>query len=214
MRVITYGENLENRTGNIYRLYRDDHLAGGKCYIGSSVIPYFSVRLCQHRKKWREGKEYGGLFQEGSDPHVEFLESYDFKQGDQSSIIHLREREQFYYDAYKETCINIRRPRPDVKDMSKQHAYQAKYDRSERGRLILRRSFITLRLKRGEVKRQETVTKYCKELMEIQDRIKELDEIKKENKNAIPIDKIDEKIQSITSFGDISVSPPELHQDQ
>ena len=120
MRVISYGENLQNRTGTIYRLYRDDHLAGGKCYIGSSVIPYFSVRLCQHRKKWREGKEYGGLFQEGSDPHVEFLESYDFKQGDQSSIIHLREREQFYYDAYKETCINIRRPRPDVKDMSKQ----------------------------------------------------------------------------------------------
>ena len=214
MRVISYGENLQNRTGTIYRLYRDDHLAGGKCYIGSSVIPYFSVRLCQHRKKWREGKEYGGLFQEGSDPHVEFLESYDFKQGDQSSIIHLREREQFYYDAYKETCVNIRRPRPDVKDMSKQHAYQAKYDRSERGRLILRRSFITLRLKRGEVKRQETITKYSQELIEIQDRIKELDEIKKENKNAIPIDKIDEKIQSITSFGDISVSPPELHQDQ
>jgi len=214
MRVITYGENLENRTGNIYRLYRDDHLAGGKCYIGSTTIPYFSVRLCQHRKKWREGKNYSGLFQEDSDPCVEFLESYDFKQGDQSSIIHLREREQFYYDAYKETCVNIRRPRPDVKDMNKQHAYQAKYDRSERGRMVLRRHFIMNRLKRGEVKRQQTITKYSQELMKIQKRMEELDEIKKENKNAIKIDKIDEKIQSITSFADISESPPELHQDQ
>ena len=214
MRVISYPENLENRTGTIYKLYRNDHLAGGKCYIGSSVIPYFSVRLCQHRKKWREGKDYNGIFQEDSDPCVEFLESYNFKQGDQNSIIHLREREQFYYDAYKETCINIRRPRPELKDMNKQHAYQAKYDRSERGRLVLRRSYITLRLKRGEVKRQETITKYSQELMEIQDRIKELDEIKKQNTNAIKIDKIDAKIQSITSFVDISVSPPELHQDQ
>ena len=214
MRVITYGQNLENRTGTIYKLYRNDHLAGGKCYIGSTTIPYFSVRLCQHRKKWREGKDYSGLFQEDSDPCVEFLESYEFKQVDQTSIIHLREREQFFYDAYKETCINIRRPRPDVKDMNKQHAYQAKYDRSERGRMVLRRSFIMNRLKRGEVKRQQTITKYSQELIEIQDRIKELDEIKKQNTNAIKIDKIEAKIQSITSFGDISESPPELHQDQ
>tara|TARA_R110000796_G_scaffold12355_4_gene40912 strand:+ start:1441 stop:2064 length:624 start_codon:yes stop_codon:yes gene_type:complete len=194
MGVISCGGNLKMRTGNIYRLYRDDDLAGDRCYIGSTTIPYFCVRLCQHRKKWREGKDYSGLFQDGSDPCVEFLESYTFEAGDRDAIIHVREREQFYYDKHKGNCINLRRPRPNIADMTPQVRYQAKYDRSEKGRLIQRRAFIKTRIKNGDIKRQATHEKYSQELAKLEDRIRELKQIKI-NK----INKIDPNTQSISS---------------
>lgn len=211
--VLVNGKNISQRVGTIYKLYRDDHKGGGKCYIGSTTIPYFSVRLCQHRKAWRGGKDYHGLFQEGSDPLVDIVETYDFIDGPEArdSIVKLREREQYYFDLYKDTCINIRRPCPKLEDLSPQKRYQAKYDRSEKGQLCIRRAFIMRRLRNGEVRRQETITKYSQELVEIEDRLKVLRQQKKDKK----INKDSEKISSIISFcEDKEESPPDLHQDQ
>lgn len=211
--VLVNGKNISQRVGTIYKLYRDDHKGGGKCYIGSTTIPYFSVRLCQHRKAWRGGKDYHGLFQEGSDPLVDIVETYDFIDGPEArdSIVKLREREQYYFDLYKDTCINIRRPCPKLEDLSPQKRYQAKYDRSEKGQLCIRRAFIMRRLRNGEVRRQETITKYSQELVEIEDRLKVLRQQKKDKK----INKDSEKISSIISFcEDKEESPADLHQDQ
>lgn len=210
--VLVNGKNISQRKGTIYKLFRDDHKAGGKCYIGSTTIPYFSVRLCQHRKAWRGGKDYHGIFQEGSDPCVEILDTYDFMEGDKDSVVKVREREQYYFDLYEDTCINIRRPHPKMEDLSPQKRYQKKYDRSEKGQLCIRKAFIMRRLRRGEAKRQETITKYSQELVEIEDRLKVLRQQKKDKK----IKKDSEKINSIISFceEDTEESPQDLHQDQ
>jgi len=210
--VLVNGKSISQRTGTIYKLYRNDHKAGGKCYIGSTTIPYFSVRLCQHRKAWRGGKNYHGLFQENSDPCVEILDTYDFIEGDKDSVVKVREREQDYFELYKDTCINIRRPHPKMEDLCPQKRYQAKYDRTEKGQLCIRKAFIMRRLKNGEVRRQETITKYSQELVEIEDRLKVLRQQKKDKK----INKDSEKISSIISFceEDKEESPPDLHQDQ
>lgn len=211
--VFVNGKNISQRTGTIYKLYRNDHKAGGKCYIGSTTIPYFSVRLCQHRKAWRGGKDYHGLFQENSDPCVEILDTYDFIEGDKDSVVKVREREQDYFDLYKDTCINLRRPHPRLEDLSVQKRYQAKYDRSEKGQLIIRKAFIMRRLRNGDVKNQKTITKYSQELVNIEDRLIVLRQEKKDKK----INKDSEKISSIISFcdeEDKEESPPDLHQDQ
>lgn len=210
--VLVNGKSISQRTGTIYKLYRNDDKAKGKCYIGSTTIPYFSVRLCQHRKAWRGGKDYHGLFQKGSDPTVDILETYDFIEGDKDSIIKVREMEQYHFEMNKDNCINLRRPHPKVEDLSPQKRYQAKYDRSEKGQLCIRKAFIMRRLKKGEVRRQETITKYSQELVNIEDRLKVLRQQKKDKK----INKDSEKISSIISFcdEDTEESPQDLHQDQ
>ena len=210
--VLVNGKNISQRVGTIYKLYRNDNKANGKCYIGSTTIPYFSVRLCQHRKAWRGGKDYHGIFQEGSDPTVDILETYDFIEGDKDSVVKVREREQYHFEMNKDNCINLRRPHPKMEDLSPQKRYQAKYDRSEKGQLCVRKSFIMRRLKNGEVRRQETITKYSQELVEIDDRLSVLRKQKKDKK----INKDNEKISSIISFceEDKQESPQDLPQDQ
>lgn len=130
------------RTGNVYRLHRDTE-GLNKCYVGSTMSPFVSIRMAHHRQHHRRcEKDYEGLF-DGGDPQIEILEKIEFMNPSE-----LRKLEGEYLEKYKDSAINLRCPYVSP-DEAKARLYEKinVYQKTPKGKIALRKSFVNLKLK-------------------------------------------------------------------
>ena len=129
--------------GKVYKLYKE---GCNYCYIGSTYLDYFSVRMAHHRQAHRRGeKDYKGLF-DGGDPSFEFLEIVELESRDEASKLRKAE-DKWITDS--DNCINVRKSylSEDEKKVSHEKCVK-RYHESPLGRISVRKATLNQKLKK------------------------------------------------------------------
>lgn len=158
--------NKENKIGNFGKIYKLTSLdpENNKIYIGSTSSFYFSVRLCQHKKNSRSGKDYHGIFNEEGKCKSEIL---DIVQKDDNYKSNLKKMERYHLSNHMNT-INIRKPcyyDKNEKEECRKNAVK-KYQSSEKGKIAIQKTLYNKKIKELNLKLEDVVVELNKYLHE------------------------------------------------
>ena len=188
------------RTGSVYRLYSDET---DRCYIGSTMSKYVSIRLAHHRQNWRRGDDYQGIFNKDGKCNIETLGTMCF---DDPQLLRKAERQML--ENYLDTAINKRTPY-----LSKEEAQANlkeninKYHNSPKGKVAVKIATANFNIKRLEaINADESQPTETIKLNSWKERLAELrieqeiikDKDKEEKDDAPKYEKIDAKV--VVSF--------------
>ena len=130
--------------GKIYKLTSLDP-NNNKVYIGSTSLFYFSIRLCQHRKNFKDGQNYQGIFNDEGKCKSEII---DVVEKNDHFKNNLKKMERYHISNHMNT-INIRKPCYYDKDEQKECRKNAvkRYQSSEKGKIAMQKSIYNKKIK-------------------------------------------------------------------
>ncbi len=154
--------NKENRIGDFGKVYKLTSLdpENDNVYIGSTSNFYFSIRLCQHKKGFRSGKDYQGIFNEQGKCKSEIIDVVTKGENFKSN---LKKMERYHLSNHMNT-INIRKPcyyDKNEKEECRKNAVK-KYHSSEKGKIAIQKTIYNKKIKELNLKLEEVAVELNK----------------------------------------------------